>query len=380
MAPGTNTIQQSVGMLPSTYEVPLLPLPTSIETPAVLRASARAHRHLAELKGRAVSVPNPTILLDTLTLLEARASCEVENIVTTQDWMYRADLFPDSAVDPAAKEVARYRAAVKRGFDWLRSENSQLTNDLLIELYQLVTSRADGFRTEPGTVIGNAYTGGIVYVPPQDPNEVAAKMTELERFANDNELSSLDPLVKMAVIHHQFESIHPFTDGNGRVGRIVNLLYLVRSGLLESPILYLSGFITRNKADYYQTLQGVRDEGDWEGWLLYMLRAVSETACRTLDIVERIRELMTEYKHAIRSKLPRIYSHELVNNIFRNPYTKIDFVRREVGVSRPTAARYLEALTDEGFLSKRSAGRGNYYVNTRLVDLFADADRSPNRQ
>jgi Fic family protein len=376
MATDTNTIQQSTEMLSPTYEVPFLPLPNSIETPAVLRASAQAHRHLAELKGRAVSVPNPTILLDTLTLQEARASCEVENIVTTQDWLYRADLFPDSAVDPAAKEVARYRTAVKRGFDWLRSENSRLTNDLLIELYQLVTSRADGFRTEPGTVIGNAYTGEIVYVPPQHPTEVAARMTELERFINDNEMSSLDPLVKMAVIHHQFESIHPFEDGNGRVGRILNVLYLVRSGLLESPILYLSGFITRSKADYYQALQRVRDEGDWEGWLLYMLQAVSETARRTLVIVERIRELMAEYKHAIRSKLPRIYSHELVNNIFRNPYTKIDFVRREVRVSRPTAARYLEALTEEGLLSKRSAGRGNYYVNTRLVDLFSEADRN----
>ena len=376
MATSTNTIQQSAEMLPSTYEVPLLPLPNSIETSAVLRASARAHRHLAELKGRAASVPSPTILLDTLTLQEARASCEVENIVTTQDWLYRADLFPDSAVDPAAKEVARYRAAVKRGFDWLRSENGRLTSDLLIELYQLVTSRADGFRTEPGTVIGNAYTGEIVHVPPQDPNDVAARMTELERFTNDDELSSLDPLVKMAVIHHQFESIHPFKDGNGRVGRIINVLYLVRSGLLESPILCLSEFIARNRADYYRALQGVRDEGHWEGWLLYMLHAVSETARRTLVIVERICELRAEYKHAIRSKLPRIYSHELVNNIFRNPYTKIDFVRREVRVSRPTAARYLEALTEEGFLSKRSAGRGNYYVNTRLVDLFSEADRN----
>ncbi len=376
MEPGTNTIHQSAQTLPSTYEVPLLPLPTSIETPAVLRASARAHRHLAELKGRAASVSNPTILLDTLTLQEARASCEVENIVTTQDWLYRADLFPDSAVDPAAKEVARYRTAVKRGFDWLRSENSRLTNDLLIEIYQLVTSRADGFRTEPGTVIGNAYTGDIVYVPPQDANEVVARMTELERFTSDNELSSLDPLVKMAVIHHQFESIHPFADGNGRVGRILNVLCLVRSGLLESPILCLSEFIARNRADYYRALQGVRDEGHWEGWLLYMLQAVSETARRTLVIVEQIRELMAEYKHAIRSKLPRIYSHELVNNIFRNPYTKIDFVRHEVRVSRPTAARYLEALTEEGLLSKRSAGRGNYYVNTRLVDLFSEADRN----
>lgn len=380
MEPGTNTIHQSAQTLPSTYEVPLLPLPTSIETPAVLRASARAHRHLAELKGRAASVSNPTILLDTLTLQEARASCEVENIVTTQDWLYRADLFPDSAVDPAANEVARYRTAVKRGFDRLRSENNRLTNDLLIELYQLVTSRADGFRTEPGTVIGNAYTGEIVHVPPQDPSEVAARVTELERFTNDNELSSLDPLVKMAVIHHQLESIHPFADGNGRVGRIINVLYLVRSGLLESPILCLSGFIARNRADYYRALQGVRDEGDWEGWLLYMLHAVSETARRTLVIVERICELRAEYKHAIRSKLPRIYSRELVDNIFRNPYTKIDFVRREVRVSRPTAARYLEALTEEGFLSKRSAGRGNYYVNTRLVDLFSEAAGSTNWQ
>ena len=376
MATSTNTIQQSAEVLPSTYEVPLLPLPNSIETPAVLRVSAQAHRHLAELKGRAASVSNPTILLDTLTLQEARASCEVENIVTTQDWLYRADLFPDSAVDPAAKEVARYRTALKRGFDWLRSENSRLTNDLLIEIYQLVTSRADGFRTEPGTVIGNAYTGDIVYVPPQDANEVVARMTELERFTNDNELSSLDPLVKMAVIHHQFESIHPFADGNGRVGRILNVLYLVRSSLLESPILCLSGFIARNRADYYRALQGVRDEGDWEGWLLYMLHAVSESARRTLVIVERICKLRAEYKHAIRSKLPRIYSRELVNNIFRNPYTKIDFVRREVRVSRPTAARYLEALTQEGFLSKRSAGRGNYYVNTRLVGLFSEADRN----
>ena len=380
MATGARTIQQSTGMPRPTYEVPSLPLPDSIETPAVLRASARAHRHLAELKGRAVSVPNPTILLDTLTLQEARASCEIENIVTTQDWMYRAGLFPDSALDPAAKEVSRYRTAVKRGFDRLRSENSRLTNDLLIELYQLVTSRANGFRVAPGTVIANTYTGEIVYVPPQDPSEVVARMTELERFTNENELSSLDPLVKMAVIHHQFESIHPFEDGNGRVGRIINVLYLVRTGLLESPILYLSGFITRTKADYYQALQEVRNAGDWEGWLLYMLHAVSETARRTLAIVERIRELMEEYKHAIRSKLPRIYSHELVNNIFRNPYTKIDFVRREVGVSRPTAARYLEALTEEGFLSKRSAGRANYYVNTRLVDIFSEAHDSADWQ
>ena len=363
-------------MLRPTYTIPPLPPEATIETPAVLRAVARAHRPLAELKGRAVSVPNPTILLDTLTLQEARASCEIENIVTTRDSVYQADLFPDAAADPAAKEVARYRTAVKRGFDRLQSEGRRLTNNLLIEMYRVVTSRPDGFRTEPGTYIGNTYTGEIIHVPPQDRAEIAERMLELERFINDDGLWSLDPLVRMAVIHHQFESIHPFPDGNGRVGRILCVLYLVRSGLLEAPVLYLSRMITRSKASYYRGLQSVRDQGDWEGWLLYMLDAVANTSRHTLMIVERVRELMAESKQAIRSAHPKIYSHDLVNNLFRNPYTKIDLIRRDLRVSRPTATRYLEILTEGGLLSKRSAGRANYYVNERLVDLFVDADES----
>lgn len=361
-------------MLEPTYLIPSLPSLAEIETPSVLRAAALAHRHLAELKGRAVSVPNPTILIETLTLQEAWASCEIENIVTTQDELYRADLFPDSMLDPAAKEVASYRSAVKRGFARLLETDNQLTNDLLIDVYRVVKSRTDGFRVAPGTVILNTFTGEVLHVPPQDPAEIVRTMGDLERFANDDGLSSLDPLVKMAVLHHQFESVHPFADGNGRVGRILCVLYLVRCGLLETPILYLSRAIMRSKAQYYHQLQAVRDEGAWEDWLLYMLDAVQSTSRHTLGLVERICALMAEYKQEMRSRLPRIYSHELLINIFRYPYTRIDSGQRDLSVSRPTATRYLNLLGNEGLVNKRRAGKASYYVNEALVDLFRDTD------
>jgi|GEM_PF-1031731 len=205
----------SPSMLQPTYRMPSLPPRAEFETPSILKAAALAHRHLAELKGRAISVPNPEILIDTLTLQEARASCEIENIVTTQDDLYRAAVFPDSPWNPAVKEVTSYRSAVKLGFHQLQENDHRLTNDLLIDIYRIVKSRTDGYRVRPGTVISNTFTGEIVHVPPQDPAEVLEKMDELTSFANDDSLSGLDPLVKMAVIHHQFESIHPFEDGNG---------------------------------------------------------------------------------------------------------------------------------------------------------------------
>ena len=364
-------------MLQPTYPLPSLPPAVEIETASVLRASIAAHRNLAELKGRAISVPNPAILVDTLTLQEARASCEIENIVTTQDELYRADLLSDSLVDPVAKEVFSYRSAVKRGFDRLQRNDRRLTNDLVIDLYRTVKSRADGFRTSPGTVIMNTYTGEIIHVPPQDPSEIVEKMDELEQFMNDDNRSELDPLVKMAVIHHQFESIHPFQDGNGRVGRILNVLYLIRCGLLESPVLYLSRAITRSKGQYYRQLQAVRDEGAWESWVLYMLDAVATTSLHTLRRIESIRALMGEYKHAIRGRLPKIYSHELLNNLFRHPYTRVHSVQRDLRVSRPTAARYLNLLANEGLVAKRRAGRETYYINRPLVELFQESDDNP---
>ncbi len=361
-------------MLQPTYRIPPLPPPAELETPSILKAAALAHRHLAELKGRAISVPNPEILIDTLTLQEARASCEIENIVTTHDDLYRAVAFPDSSWNPATKEVTRYRSAVKLGFHQLQQNDHRLTNDLMVAVYRTVKSRKDGYRVRPGTVISNTFTGEVVHVPPQDPEEVQRRMDELTRFANDDSLSGLDPLIKMAVIHHQFESIHPFEDGNGRVGRILNVLYLVRCNLIETPILYLSGAITRSKPQYYRLLRAVQQEGVWEDWVTYMLGVVADTSRDTLQLVEKIRSLMTEYKDTIRSKLPRIYSHELLNALFRHPYTRIKTIQGDVRVSRPTAARYLMLLTEEGLLSKRRAGRADYYVNTRLVELFQEDD------
>ena len=359
-------------MLQPTYRVPSLPLRVELETPSILKSAALAHRYLGELKGRAMSVPSPEILIDTLTLQEARASCEIENIVTTQDDLYRAAVFPESQWSPAAREVTSYRSAIKLGFHQLKENDNLLTNDLLIDIYRVVKSRTDGFRVKEGTVLKNTFTGEIVHVPPQDPDEVLEKMDELTRFANDDALSELDPLVKMAIIHHQFESIHPFDDGNGRVGRILNMLYLIRCRLLETPILYLSGAITRSKPQYYRLLLAVQQGGAWEDWVAYMLNAVADTSRDTLRLVENIRSLMAEYEDAIRSKLPRIYSHELLNALFRHPYTRVATMQRDIQVSRPTAAKYLMLLTSEGLLSKRRTGRADYYVNTRLVDLFRE--------
>lgn len=204
-----------------------------------------------------------------------------------------------------------------------------------------------------------------------------AHMTALERFINEDEACALDPLVKMAIIHHQFESIHPFSDGNGRVGRIINMLYLTHSGLLDVPVLYLSRWITGRKGEYYRLLQAVRDRNGaaeaWEAWLLYMIHGVAETARGTLALNEGMRALMAEYKQNIRSNHPKIYSQDLLNNMFRHPYTRIDYVEREIGVSRPTATKYLDTLATAGFLNKQRIGRNNYYVNQRLVALFMDS-------
>ena len=221
--------------LQPTYELPPLPPPASLETARVLRAAADAHRHLAELKGRAFAVPNQAVLIDTLALQEALESSEIENIVTTQDELFQATLFREGPANASAKEVARYREALRHGFDEMARRDGLLTNNVLIETYRVLMLRTDGFRTVPGTALLNEVSGEVVYVPPQDAAMIVQHMTALERFVNDDAASDLDPLVKMAVIHHQFESIHPFPDGNGRVGRILNVLYLVRSGLLALP-------------------------------------------------------------------------------------------------------------------------------------------------
>ena len=360
-------------MLKPTYLIAPLPPSTDLETVPVLKALAAASRALAELKGRAATIPNQGILIDTLALQEAKASSEVENIVTTQDELFQADVFPDGPQSAAAKEVALYRDALRLGYARLRDTGGLIPNSTLIDMFRLLKRRDDGFRVTPGTTLKHDATGEIVFVPPQGAYEIVQHMTDLERFINTDEASNLDPIIKMALIHHQFESIHPFADGNGRIGRILNVLYLTRTGLLDIPILYLSRHITRSKADYYRMLQAVRDDGAWEAWVLYMLQAVAHTAQTTLSLVEGIRGQMAQVKRRMRSELPNIYSQELLNNLFRHPYTRIEYVQKDLGLkARQTAAKYLDVLAERGFVEKHQAWRNNYYINTSLVRLFLD--------
>lgn len=309
---------------------------------------------------------------DTLSLQEAKASSEIENIVTTQDELFQANAFPENPASPAAKEVALYRDALRHGFMEQQRLDGLLTNNMIVAMFQMLKRSDSGFRKTPGTALKNEQTGEMVYIPPQEAGAVQAHMSALETFINDDEQSDLDPLVKMAIIHHQFESIHPFPDGNGRIGRIVNVLYLTHTGLLDIPILYLSRFITSRKGDYYRLLQSVRDTGEWEQWLLYMIEGVATTAKETLQLVEAMRMLMVEYKQRIRADHTKIYSQDLLNNLFRHPYTRIDYVQSELGVSRPTATKYLDELAEGGLLAKQRIGRNNYYINQRLVALFSD--------
>jgi len=359
--------------LKPTYAIPDLPPKAALETEQVLRAAARAHRHLAELKGRASSIPNQGILIDTLFLQEAKASSEIENIVTTQDELFQASLFPENPASPAAKEVARYRDALRLGYDRLKEQHGLITNNTIIAMFQILKRTDGAFRETPGTALKNEASGQLVYVPPQDGNVVKDLMGCLETFINDDDLCDLDPLVKMAIIHHQFESIHPFPDGNGRIGRIINVLYLTRQQLLDTPILYLSRFITTNKGEYYRLLQYVRDTKKWEDWLLYVLKAVADTAVETLRLVEGIKALMVTYKSELRTNYKKIYSQDLLNTIFRHPYTRIEFVQKELQVTRQTASRYLDSLCDGKLLSKHKFGKSNFYINDPLVALFFDS-------
>lgn len=289
-----------------------------------------------------------------------KASSEVENIVTTQDDLFQADVFPEGPRSAAAKEVALYRDALRLGCARLRDTRGLIPNSTLVDMFRLLKRRDDGFRVTPVTALKNEMTGEIVFVPPQDAREIVRHMTDLERFINEDGASDLDPLIKMALIHHQFESVHPFPDGNGRIGRILNVLYLTRTGLLDIPILYLSRHITRSKAEYYHMLQAVRDEGAWEAWVLYMLQAVAQTAQTTLSLLEGIHGQMADAKHRMRSQLPKIYSQELLNNLFRHPYTRIEYVQDDLGLkARQTAAKYLDTLAEHGFVEKHQAGRNN---------------------
>lgn len=337
--------------------------PARFDAPAILKRLASSSRALAELKGIAASIPNQSILINTLGLQEAKDSSEIENIVTTHDELFKDDVLPEAFANPAAKEVLRYRQALRVGFERVR-ESGLLTANHIIETQGELERNNAGFRKLPGTALKDG-GGQTVYTPPQDPAEIIELMRGLERFINTPELFAADPLIKMALIHHQFESIHPFYDGSGRTGRIVNVLYLVKEGLLDIPVLYLSSHIVRTKADYYRLLQAVREQDRWEEWVLYMLEAVEVTAGQAIATIHAIKAALFDYKHRIRSGF-KFYSQDLINNLFTHPYTKIEFVQRDLGVSRVTATKYLDALAEGGFVRKHKIGRGNYYINSAL--------------
>ena len=335
------------------------------ETPEILTRLASASRQLAELKGVAASIPHQGILINTLGLQEAKDSSAIENIVTTHDEIFSESTFPESSA-PAAKEVARYRDALRVGFD-LVNESGLLTVAHILAMQAELERNKAGLRKLPGTALKDS-AERTVYTPPS-PELLPTLMGDLERFANDAEAFDADPLIKMALIHHQFESIHPFYDGNGRTGRIINVLYMVKEGLLEIPILYLSRHIVQTKSEYYRLLQAVRDDDAWEAWVLYMLTAVERTAHDGVAKVQSIKQLLLETKHGIRDRY-RFYSQDLINNLFNHPYTKIEFVQNDLGVSRLTATKYLDALVDGGFLLKQKRGKSNYYINLPLVRIL----------
>lgn len=342
-------------------DLPLLPPPAELETKAVLKQAITANRMLANLRGLAAQIPNQGVLINSIMLQEARLSSEIENIVTTNDELYRADADPDGKTDPHTKEVLRYSQALYHGFQTLQAR--PLSTNLFIEIVRIIKEVELGVRRVPGTALKNE-ANEVVYTPPSGEAVIRDKLANLEQFLHAED--GLDPLVKMAVMHYQFEAIHPFEDGNGRTGRILNLLYLVDQKLLDIPVLFLSRYIIANKAAYYDGLRGVTEDQNWEAWVLFMLRAVESTAQQTFDQVTRIRALMEEVREQIQQQAPAIYSKDLVEVIFRHPYTKIQFLIDANIAKRQTASTYLQTLAGLGFLRPNKQGREMYYINDAL--------------
>ena len=350
------------------WELMELPLKIDLETRQILKRLPSAHAALAELKGIASTIPNQNILINTLGLQEAKDSSAIENIITTHDELYKSELNLDAFKPLNAKEVQNYISALKKGFE-LTSQSGLLTNRIILQIQEVLEENTAGFRKLPGTALKNAATGETIYTPPQDFDTINRLMANLENFMNDPAICDYDPLIKMAIIHFQFESIHPFYDGNGRTGRIINILYLILEKLQTLPILYLSSYIIKHKSDYYRLLQEVREKNSWEEWVLFMIDGIEVTSRETIDLIIKIRELMMTYKNKLRDNY-KFYSQDLLNNLFKHPYTKIEFIVNDLNVSRLTAANYLNKLAEDGLLKKEKLGTGNYYINEPLVELL----------
>jgi len=348
----------------------LLALPPQrelVETLPILRQLVNSSVALAELKGLANILPNPNILLNAVILREASASSEIENVITTQDKLYQALSTDAFLIDPATKEVLRYREAVLYGFNFIRQKGFLSTNTI-INIQQVLEDNDAGIRKLPGTALRNAATGEVIYTPPDDYDIILQLMRNLEEYLNDKD--DLSPLIKLAVQHYQFESIHPFYDGNGRTGRIINVLYLILHGMIDSPILYLSDFIIRNKSDYYRLLQTVRLNGEWEEWILYILRGIEQTAKQAINQIKEINSLFISTQDKIKIEAEKLYDKELIELLFEQPYCRIEYVIERLGVSRITASKYLKGLERIGVLESKRVWKDVLYINTNLFALL----------
>ena len=350
-------------------DLPLLPPSKNIETKAILKKAISAGRALAELKGLGETIPNQAILVNSIILQEAKASSEVENIITTHDALFRAFSAKTSKIDHATKEVLRYREALWVGFNALQ-ERPLLATNLFIRIVQTIRGNQAGIRNTPGTKILNAATGEVVFTPPEGEALIREKLKNLEEYIHEED--GVDPLIKLALIHHQFEAIHPFTDGNGRTGRILNILYLLFKGLLGLPVLYLSKYIIEQKSDYYHLLRSVTDDGELEPWIRYILEAVEQTSLHTRDKIIAIRDLMDETLQYVKEKLPsRVYSKDLIEILFCQPYTKGQFLVDAGIAERKTAANYLKEIEKTGILKAQKLGKENLYLNVKLFELLS---------
>jgi Fic family protein len=342
------------------------PPSTNLETPTILKKAIQANRALAQLNGTAKIIPNQNILINALVVQEAKDSSEIENIITTHDELFRAGLDIESVTNEA-KEVQHYKEALVQGYEMVKESGLLLKRDI-VKIQGILEQNDAGVRRQSGTVLRNMATGEVVFEPPQEYETIQKLLSELESYIN--EPNELDPLVSMALVHYQFETIHPFYDGNGRTGRIINILYLILKGLLDIPILYLSSYIIRTKADYYRLLQEVRTEENYEEWILYMLEGVEQTANETVQLVEAIYALMNKTKHELREKLPKMYSKDLVEILFMHPYTKIDFLVRGLGITRQTASKYLNELVELGIMNDIKIGKSKFFIHNELFEVL----------
>lgn len=351
-------------------DLPNLPPPDFTESPEILRHLAKAARHLGELNGLCASLPDPQLLINTIVLQESKDSSAIENIVTTQDELYKAATEAGTA-SHAAKEVLSYREALYTGLEKMTAQKNLLLTNTMVEIVQTIKQNKAGIRNTPDTALKNAINGGVIYTPPCCEDVLREKLAALEQFINDPDCSPLDPVIKMAFIHYQFEAIHPFADGNGRTGRIINALYLVQQELLSQPVLYLSSYIVKYKTEYYQLLREVTEKNNWHDWVMYMLTALTETAQLTTKKIRSMLLLKDEYEKQMKLTLGSSFSYKLLQLMFTLPYLKIELLEKKEIAHRQTASVWLRKLTEAKILNPQKIGRTTYYINYKLMEILS---------